>query len=187
MKKLLEITFKGTNELIKLAQQTAALLQKNVETAVANTVLFAVVRIANDCPVDTGRARASFTGEFADLAGVNLEGDPRAIEDGKRQSVTGFSGMTGRVGSNVEYILYLEYRGERTGPHKLTQKQLAYLFANGILESDGDGNIIYNYQPKKSGKGFFRNNLPAIEAHLNRTMEEAIQATKEGRLLREGN
>lgn len=186
MKKLYEINFKGIDELIKLAREREELLRKNAETAVANTVLFAIVRVANDCPVNTGRARASFAGDLADLAGVNLEGDPRAIQDGKSQSVTGFSGLIGRIGSNVEYILYIEYRGEISQPRKLTPKQLAYLFANGILESDGDGNIIYNYKPKRNAKGFFRKNLPVIEAHFNQVMEDALQATREGRLLRKG-
>jgi len=186
MKSIFEITFHGIEEVKRLAEERARHMRINAESAIANTVLLGVARIANDCPVDTGRARASLTGELADDAGVDLRGDPRAIAEGKSQSLTGFRGLKGRIGSNVEYILYLEYKGERSGPKKLTEKQLRYLFATGILQNDGRGGVIYNYQPKKSRKGFFRMNLPIIEAHFNRMMEKAMEATREGRLLRKG-
>jgi len=35
-----------------------------------------------------------------------------------------------------------------------------------------------------SGKAFFRNNIPLIERFFNDKMDEAVQATSEGRLLR---
>jgi hypothetical protein len=186
MKKLLEMNYKGFEELQKLAAKQMQLLLLNAETAVANTVLFGVAITANDCPVDTGRARASLAGELADAAGVDIEGDPQAIAEGKSQSVTGFSGLEGHYGSNVEYILYLEYRGERITSRELTAKQLRYLFATGILESDGEGGVKYNYQPRKGSKGFFRNNLPRVQQHFNEEMDKAVKATKEGRLLRKG-
>lgn len=169
MKKLYDITFKGTDELIKLAQQTAELLQKNVETAVVNTTLLGIARIANDCPVDTGRLQASITGDYANLAGVDLQRGK--ISEGKAQSVTRISGkkLEGRIGTNVEYALYQEYgaAGRQIGT---ASRSGATLYGRGVR-----------------GRGFFRKNIPVIENHLNQTMEEAIQATKEGRLLREGN
>lgn len=184
MRKLFELTFKGTDELQKLAQERLELLKKNTETAVADAVLFGVTKIANDCPVDTGRARASIAGEFADMVSVDLEGEPEEIAKGKSESVTDFSGMEGRIGSNVEYILLLEYFRERAYERKLTGKQIRYLFAKGILESDGQGGVIYKYRRKKSPRGFFRKNLPVIQAHFNRVLDRAVKATSEGRLLR---
>lgn len=133
MGNILEIRFDDTKELLSLAHIQYQLLRDNAETAVANTVLLGVALISNDCPVDTGRARASIAGELADEAGVVLPGDTQAVLQGKRQSVTGFSGFEGRIGSNVEYIPPLEYGHRATGPKKLTPKQLRYLFASGIL------------------------------------------------------
>lgn len=185
--KLVDIKYKGMDELLKLAKEQAQLLYLNAEGAVAKTVLFGVSKIANDCSVDTGRARASITGELAAQAGVDLQGDSVAIEEGKRQSVTGFSGLEGRIGSNVEYILHIEYRGEFTGNRKkITAKQRRYLFAKGILVNVG-GQVVYKnpkrYKSKK-GKGMFRKNIPILQNYLNEEMDEAIKATREGRLLR---
>ncbi|MFZ3171965.1 MAG: hypothetical protein WA118_08300 [Carboxydocellales bacterium] len=129
------IEFSGINELLELAKKQAQLLKENVEAGVANTTLLGVARIANDCPVDTGRARASLAGELASESGVDLAGDPRLIADGIRNSVTKYSGLEGVIGSNVDYILYLEYGHKATGPKNLTRKQLRYLFASGILKS----------------------------------------------------
>lgn len=200
MKKLLEISFKGTEELIRLAEERANILRQNVETAVANTVLLGVARIANDCPVDTGRARASLAGDLADVAGVDLQGEQQTIAEGRAQSLTGFNGMEGRIGSNVEYILYLEYGHKTTGPKKLTQKQLRYLFAVGILKADSAGRVIpggdnsihlrinrrAGIVGSVKGKGFFRKNIPILQRHLNQEMGKAIQQTGEGKLLRKG-
>ena len=189
MRKILDIQFKGTDELLRLAEKRARLLYQNAETAVANTVLLGVARIANDCPVDMGRARASITGELADKAGVDLQGDADAVAEGKAQSTTGFSGLQGQIGSNVEYILDLEYRGGVSGTRpKLTDKQRRYLFFKGVLQRGPGGEVIYNYKRKgPRGKAFFRKNLPFIRRHFNNQMELALMATKEGRLLREGN
>lgn len=194
MANILEITFTDMEQLLELAKTQAQLLHDNVETAVANTVLLGVARIANDCPVDTGRARASIAGELADEAGVDLQGDPQAIAEGKRQSVTGFKGFEGRIGSNVEYILYLEYGHKTTGPKKLTRKQLAYLFAKGILKQDSSGEKSIHLRINRragitgrvKGKGFFRRNIPILQNHFNQQMEMAIKATSEGRSLRKG-
>lgn len=205
--KLLEVSFKGVDELLKLAETAAELLRQNVESAIAETTLYGVGMIANDMPVDTGRARASIAGDLGDDAGVDLPGDPQAIADGKSQSVTGFDGLEGRIGSNVEYILPLEYGHATRLPRKLTAKQLRYLFANGILKADSQGNVVAGdvndrinrraemkegvsvrdrgrYRVK--GKGFFRKNIPLISHKLQTSMERAIAATMEGRSLRKG-
>lgn len=168
MNKSFEITFKGTDELMKLVQERTDSMKKNAETAVAKTVLLGVARIANDAPIDTGRLRASIAGEFGDITGVDLKGDPDAISDGKSQSATELKGLKGRVGTNVEYALYQEYGtgGRAVGTNK---RSGATLYAGAI-----------------KGKGFFRRNIPIIENYFDIQMEEAVHATKEGRLLREG-
>ena len=147
-----EIDFRGHEEAMRLIETQTVLLSKNIETAIARTVLFGIARIANDCPVDTGRLRASITGSLARRAGVDLDGDPQAIAEGRSQSTTMFNKYQGRIGTSIEYALYQEY-GVR-----------------GRFE----------------GRAFFRNNLPLIENYFNQQMDGAIQATREGRLLREG-
>lgn len=196
--KLLEISFKGVDELLKLAETTAELLRQNVESAIAETTLYGVGMIANDVPVDTGRARASIAGDLADEAGVDLPGEAAAVADGKKLSVTGFDGLEGRIGSNVEYILPLEYGHKTGGPRQLTAKQLRYLFATGILKTDSQGNVVAGDINKRinrragvtgrrvKGKGFFRKNIPLISRKLQTAMESAVVATREGRSLRKG-
>ncbi len=202
MKKFVEIKFKGTDELIKLAEERCMLLKKNVETAVGRTVLLGVARIASDCPVDTGRLRASISGDFADLAGIDLSGDSQEIAEGRQQSTTGFSGMEGRIGTNVEYALYIEYGHKVTGPEKLTPKQLRYLFATGklkVVKTSGGKSFLVpgtkagqhnrinrraGISGRVKGKGMFRKNIPVLQRNLDQEMNKAIQATSEDKLLR---
>ncbi|MTI83439.1 MAG: hypothetical protein FH756_05915 [Firmicutes bacterium] len=105
MRKIFEIQFRGTEELIRLAERRSNLLAKNIETAVADTVLYGVTLIANDCPVDTGRLMASIAGDVADLVDIVLQGDPQAISEGKSDSATEIDGLWGRIGTNVEYAV----------------------------------------------------------------------------------
>lgn len=186
MKKIFDVSFEGIEEIKRLAKERVDLLSKNVETAVADTVLLGVTRIANDCPVDTGRARASIAGNLADQVPIPINGDPEEIAKGKAESLTGIFGKKGQIGSNVEYLIYLEYFKMRAYQRKLSGKQIRYLFATGILESDGQGGVIYKYRRKKSPRGFFRKNIPIIRSHFKRVMENAISTTTEGRLLRKG-
>ncbi|MCG8401370.1 MAG: hypothetical protein MJA84_07205 [Firmicutes bacterium] len=169
MKKIFDIQFKGTEELIHLAEQRSRLLAQNVETAVADTVLLAISLIAGDAnfPVDTGRLRASIAGDLADAANVVLKGDPQAIKEGKAASVTDIDGLWGRIGTNVEYALYQEYGigGRETG------------------RASRSGATLYS---GFRGKGFFRKSIPVLDRHFKKKMREAIDATREGRLLREG-
>ena len=167
MKMIFDIQFKGTEELIQLAEQRSRLLAENVETAVADTVLLAISLIANDCPVDTGRLRASIAGDLADTANVVLKGDPQAIKEGKAESVTDIDGLWGRIGTNVEYALYQEYGigGRETS------------------KASRSGATLYS---GFRGKGFFRKNIPVLDQHFKQKMREAIDATSAGRLLREG-
>lgn len=169
MKKLFDITFQGTEQLLKLAEERANLLRKNVESAVYDTMLLGIARIGNDAPVDTGRLQGSITGEYADQAGVDLKGE--GVEEGKALSVTGFNAdaMEARVGTNVEYALYQEYgaAGKEIGS---TGRSGAKVYGRGVR-----------------GKGFFRNNIPILKRHFNQVMENAIQKTSEGKLLRKGN
>ena len=170
MKKLFDISFKGHDELIKLAEQRAKLLRDNAETAVANATLYGITEIANDCPVDTGRLRASLVGEYNNMVDVELKRGQITV--GKKQSATkiDFKNMEGRIGTNVEYALYVEYgtAGREIGG---AGRSGATLYGGGF-----------------NGRGYFRNNIPLIKQFFNRTMQEAVDATREGRLLRgEGN
>ncbi|HBX22675.1 MAG TPA: HK97 gp10 family phage protein [Desulfotomaculum sp.] len=147
---MFDINFRGHEDAMRLIETQAELLSKNIESAIAETVLYGVALIANDCPIDTGRLRASIAGRLAGAAGVDLGGGkPREIAAGKSQSTTMFNQYEGRIGTNVEYALYLEYGTSRI-----------------------------------EAKAFFRNNAPLIENFFNQKMNEAVQATSEGRLLR---
>lgn len=204
MNQLFDLKFEGIEELKKLAEHQAALLSENVTAAVVDTTLFGINKIANDCTVDTGRLRASLTGDFGDEADVGLKRGK--IGEGKAQSTTKIDmrNMEGTIGTNVEYALHVEYGHASSGPKKLTAKQRRYLFAVGILKTDKKGNVVPNIHARINrradmkngvsiadrgryrvkGKGFFRKNIPIIDAHFNRKMNEAIQATSEGRSLR---
>lgn len=189
--KLFEIKFEGVDELLKLAETRAKLLKENATAAVAETTLFGINKIANDCPVDTGRLRASIAGEFAGLAGVDLKRGK--IGEGKGQSVTKIDlrHMEGRIGTNVEYALAVEYGHKAGGSNrrkvKLTRKQLRYLFAIGALK-EVNGMVVPWKRSKTAfitrmvpGKGMFRNNIPIIDNHFKNKMEEAVTATGQGR------
>jgi len=212
-KDLFNITFKGVDELIKVAERKAQLLDANVRNAVARTVLWGAGRIAEECPTDTGRLRASILGYLVHKYGLRVEGDPVAVADGISQSVTQINGYEGRIGTNVAYASHQEYGFNATGPKKLTDKQRRYLFAVGILQSK-DGRVVpgtVTVLVRKSGKitggktyigginkvinrragsvshvkgkGFFRRNLVLIDQYFQEQMEEAIKATEEDRLI----
>lgn len=199
MRNFLEIEFTDTEELLRMAKKEEQLLRENVASAVANTVLLGVARIANDCPVDTGRARASIAGDLAAAAGVDLTRGK--ISEGKSQSTTKLDlrNLQGQIGSNVEYIIYLEYGYDTKQRNvKLTRKQLAYLFATGKLKTDAKGNVIpgsiharINRRAdvgggKVKGKGMFRKNIPILQKHFDDQMNKAIDATREGKRLSQG-
>lgn len=173
MQKLFEINFKGIEELQRLAEKQAELLRQNAESAVANTVLLGVARIANDCPVDTGRLQASVVGDLADVAGFAVLGEPQTVAEGKSQSVTGLNGLEGKIGTNVEYALYQEYgfSTRQSKNPKTVNKRI---------------NKRAGIRFRVRGKGFFRKNIPILKRHFNREMDKAIKATYEGRLLRKG-
>lgn len=210
MSGLFNITFAGTEELAKLAQEQAKLLRQNAETAVANTTLFGIAKIANDCPTDTGRLRASIAGEYGGFGSagvVDTQLKRGKIGEGRSQSTTKIDrkNMEGRIGTNVEYALHVEYGHAATGPKKLTPKQLRYLFAIGVLKTDKNGKVVPSIHSRINrradmkygvnirdrgryrvkGKGFFRKNIPIVERHFHQTLNQAIDATSEGRLLRE--
>lgn len=166
---LFEITFRGTDELMKMAEKQAALLRQNVETAVYDAMLLGIARIANDAPVDTGRLQASIAGDYASQAGVDLKRGN--IGEGKSLSVTKFTrkAMEARIGTNVEYALYQEYgtSGRASGT---ASRSGATLYGRGTR-----------------GKGYFRNNIPVLQRHFNQVMDKAVKLTSEGRSLREGD
>lgn len=186
-KGLFEITFKGVDELIKVAERRAKLLDANVRVAVARTVLWGAKQIVEDCPVDTGRLRASILGYLAQKYGINIEGsDPKAISEGLEESKTETNGYEGRIGTGVKYAAIVDY-GYRANENRqpLTVKQLRYLFYKGILKRGTGKEVIYTYKPKGTrGKGYFRNNIPLIDNYFQVQMREAIRFTEQDELMR---
>ena len=192
-KNLFEITFEGTEELLKIAERRAKLLDANVRAAVGRTVLWGAARIAEDCPVDTGRLRASILGYLVQKYGLSVNGDPKAVAEGQSQSLTQFEGYVGRIGTNVEYATHVEYGHKVTGPKALTPKQRRYLFAVGILKGVNGGVngrvVISNIHrrinkragivSRVKGKGFFRRNLVLIDRYFQDQMREAIRYTEQ--------
>ena len=183
---LFTITFKGVDELIRLAEQQKKLLDQNVAAAVARTVLWGAGRIAEDCPVDTGRLRSSILGYLAEKYGVQLIGTgPAAIQEGLAQSMTQVSGPHGVIGTNVKYaaLVDLGFAGAQQRA-KLTAKQLRYLFYKGILQRGPNGTVIYTYKRKGTrSKGYFRNNVPLIDNYFQEQMKDAIAFTNRGELM----
>lgn len=186
-KGLFEITFKGVDELIKVAERRAKLLDANVRVAVARTVLWGAKRIVEDCPVDTGRLRASILGYLAQKYGINLGGsDPQAVTEGLQESITEVNGYEGRIGTGVKYAVAVDYGRDPDKERKpLTVKQLRYLFAKGILERGPNNTVIYKYFPKRQmSRGYFRNNIPLIDNYFQIQMREAIRFTERDELMR---
>ena|GEM_PF-2277709 len=191
--KLFSITFKGVDELLKVAERRRKLLDANVRAAVARTVLWGAARIAEDCPVDTGRLRASILGYLVQKYGLSVEGDPAAIAEGQNQSLTQIEGYEGRIGTNVKYAVHQEYGFKATGPKELTPKQRRYLFAVGILKSVNGKVVISNIHrrinkragmvSRVKGKGFFRRNLVLIDRYFQEQMREAIRHTEQDQLM----
>ncbi len=196
-KDLFNITFKGVEEALEVAQKKAQLLDANIRNALARTVLWGAGEIAKSCPVDTGRLRSSILGYLVDknpsLAGLLNGGNAEAIASGKAESVTDIIGYEGRIGTNVKYAADVEYGHIVTGPKKLTPKQRRYLFAVGILKAVNGRVIVTDVHQKINrrsgitnrikGKGFFRKNLVLIDRYFHDQMKEAIEATEEDRLI----
>ena len=184
---MFSITFRGVEELLQAQQRAAQLLDANIKVAVTRTVLWGAAKMAEDCPVDTGRLRSSILGYLAEQYGVNVDmpGDPQVIEEGKRESVTGVNGYAGLIGTNVKYAAAVDLGLDVSRTRApLTPKQLRYLFAVGILESGPNGSVIYNYRPRaRRGRGFFRNNIPLIDNYFQRQMREAIAYSERGELM----
>lgn len=163
MKPFLEVTFNSPSEIARKALQKGLQIRKNLEGAVAETVLLAVTRIAMDTPVDTGRARASIAGEFSNM--VDMTGPKvSAVEvaAGKKQSLTrlNVAELEGVVGSNVEYIRHLEFG------HRVVVKA-----ANGrkYAKRDAKGKVRF-----VQGAAMFRKNIPAIRNYFKKRCAEAV-------------
>lgn len=133
---LFEIEFNGFKELQGRIIGLQDLLNHNLRAAVAETVLFGITRIALDTPVNTGLLKASIGGQILDT-GIG----PGAGE-GRRKSLTRISGLTGVIGTIVEYAVYQEFGFTATGPKHLTPKQLRFLFATGILKRGPGGRAV---------------------------------------------
>lgn len=192
----LKITFDGLDEIKYLLRKQKELIGRNAEAAVRNTVLYGLRLIVRDTPVDTGLLRSSILGDFG--------GDA----PGKEESLTRIQGLHAVIGTHLEYAVYVEYGHQLAIPKTPKQKQLAYLFAVGILRRE-KGGIKYKKnarlvrtgitgQPlnaslhkrinqragirgKVKGQGMFRKNLPLIRAYFRKSMEEAIRLGLQGK------
>lgn len=167
---IFEITFKGTEELSKMAEQKQQLLDLNVKAAVIRTVLWGATKIAEDINVDTGRLRSSILGYLAEKYGITLEGDPEAINEGLNLSVTGVEGYEGRIGTNVKYALPYEYG------HNLKVAKNPKNIHKRINKRAGMVGRV-------KGKGAFRKNIPLIDRYFQEQMRDAITYTERGELM----
>jgi len=129
---LFDIRFEGLRQVQEQLERVQDLLEYNLRQAVARTVLWGAGKIAEDTPVDTGRLRASIGGDVID---TSAGGDPKAVAEGRRESLTAIQDLLGVIGTNVRYAIYQEFGWQPRGPRKLTRKQLRYLFAVGILRT----------------------------------------------------
>ncbi|MCQ4363143.1 HK97 gp10 family phage protein [Mycobacterium gordonae] len=192
MTEFFKITFNGLSELRDLAEQRQRLILANAQMAVRNTVLYGIGLIMKNTPVDTGLLRASIGGEFG--------GGP-AKE--KEQTLTFIEGLTGAIGTSVEYAIYVEYGHQLAMPRTAKQKKMAYLFAVGILKRKPGGGIQYSKRAKLvragfggggtnfalhaainrragvrgrvKGRGMFRKNMPLIRAYFEASMQAAVR------------
>lgn len=164
MNKLISIEFRGTKQIEKLLQERAKLLYQNAQSAVASAVLYAITRIASDTPVDTGRLRASIGGELGGRAGIEVTGpnvSSAAIAEGRQQSITSLDSLDkleGRVGTNVNYALHVEY-GHRV-KFRVGRKT--------------------KFREIK-GRGMFRKNVPLIRRYFREEMQRGVKAATKGK------
>lgn len=162
-KKLLEITFRSPSEIAQRTLRKGLQMRKNLESAVAETVLFGVTRIAMDTPVDTGRARANIAGEFGDVDISGPTVDPGAVADGRKRSPTrlNLARLEGVIGCNVEYILPLEF-GHVVKVKAVTGRVYAKRDASGKVR-------------RVPGKAMFRKNFPAIRTMFRGRCQMAVR------------
>lgn len=175
------VIFRDRQDVINRLKKTAqCLLHDNLQEAVSKATLFAVTVIAKDTPVDTGRLRASVGGELSAHLGFDLGRSAQAIIDGKKQSLTEIKDLEGRIGTNVEYAPYILLNKKRASNHKLTAAQLRFLFATGVLKSE-NGKVVYMSKKKARRRGALSRNLPLIRKYHRTVIDQAIDATLEGR------
>lgn len=164
MNKLISIEFRGTKQIEKLLQERADLLYRNARAAVASSVLYAITRIAADTPVDTGRLRASIAGDLGDQTGIEVTGpnvSAAAIAEGRQQSITSLDSLDkleGRVGTNVNYALHVEY-GHRVKFRVGSKTKFREV----------------------KGRGMFRKNVPLIRRYFREEMQRGIKAATQGK------
>lgn len=161
-RKLIEIKFSSASELARRALQRGAQIKANLESAVAETVLFGVTRIAMDTPVDTGRLRASIAGalDVVDLSGPKVKASEVAA--GKKASLTRLNtaALEGAIGTNVEYAPHVEF-GHRVVVRVGGKKKAL---------RDGKGRVR-----RVAGRAMFRKNIPAIRKLFQQRCREAVQ------------
>ena len=128
----------NVDELNKALKRIAK-LHPNLAKNIINRIAWGVYGdLVEKTPIDTGTARHHWK--------------IQALADG----------LTYEISNNVGYILYLEY-GVKGHPLSTELEKrmnsLKYMFATGILVSDGMGGVIYTYTPKEQHPGFIRETL----------------------------
>lgn len=189
MSAIFEIRATGFQEALQRLRAVPQLVRVNAEAAVAATVMQGARWIMEDTPVDTGRLRASIGGNLV----PSTEGRGGAAE-GRGQSATELRGLTGVIGTNVEYAVHVEYGHVARGPRQLTARQRAYLFAVGILVRGPGGRVLLGDINRRinrragitfrvKGKGMFRKNIPRIREYFLGRMNRAVAAAAAGQTL----
>lgn len=172
MKPLLEVRFTSPKAAARKALDRGLQIRKNLEAAVAETVLFGITRVAMDTPVDTGRARACIAGEFSEV--VDISGpavSAEAVAEGKAASVTRLdvANLEGQFGGHLEYLPHLEFG------HVIKVKAVTgRVYAK--VDSEGKARRV-------SGKAMFRKNAPVIRAYFRRRCQQAVQYGLKGQQL----
>jgi phage gpG-like protein len=163
MGKFLELTFTSSTKLARTALARGLQIRANLESAVAETVLLGVTKIAMDTPIDTGRLRASIAGEFGDQ--VDLTGPKvRASEITAGRKATGTflnpGGLEGAVGTNVDYAAHVEFG------HVVSVKAVT-----GRTYAKRKGGKIQRI----AGRAMFRKNIPEIKAYFRQRCQLAVR------------
>lgn len=171
MTKLLDIKFTSPNEIARRALKKGLQIRANLESAVAETVLLGVTRIAMDTPVDTGRARAAIAGDFGnmvEIAGPGVRSD--AVADGRRNSLTYLrpDQLEGQVGGHLEYLRHLEF-GHAVVVRAVTGRKYAKREGGKVK--------------RVPGRAMFRKNIPVIRAYFRRRCRLAVQRGLRGEMM----
>lgn len=169
--KFLEMNFTSPAKVGREMLKRGLQIRANLESAVAETVLLAVNKIASDTPIDTGRLRASIAGVLTEEAGVDMTGPQvrdSEVAAGRRESGTYLNpyGMEGAVGTNVNYAPHVEF-GHQVVVSSMGRK---------IKKRDAKTGRVR----RVAGKAMFRKNIPIIREYFRKRCREAVKRGMQG-------